>query len=549
MPLFPAVSAPWRRLLLWLCAWLWLLGAAAVGAQEADPAADTAVAEPPGRVAAVVWVEGSARLQRDGEREPVEADPAALPNWPLTAGDLFATGPGGRAELEIGALRLRLGGDTVIQLQRLDAQGQAIDLRQGQLAVLLPQDEGAGTLHIRTPSAWHRPQGAGQFRFDAGAGGESATAWRSPLVVAWEQARLELRSGQRAEFLPEGGWRLTLPQADAFAAWALLVDAQPLPQPDARLPAQMSGAARLQQHGDWERHPEWGWIWWPRTLPPDWAPYRQGRWAWITPWGWTWIDAAPWGFAPFHYGRWLRIGLRWAWWPGDPRERPVYRPAPRHPPPWLAPPPTHRPDRRGDTRGDTRDDDRRGDRRPDLRDGRRDGRPGEPPGFGRDPRDSRDDRDPRRTPRPGEDGRGDGGRDLRPPPGPGHPPERPRTERPGTPEGRKQLPGRGREDGPRWGSPGEPGPAGRTPDIPARPLPREPGTQRPDLPPRPALPTRPADGTGAGRESGRDAGRKAPADEVRPDKPRKGPPPAEAARDEPPRNSGSRPGPRQEMAR
>ena len=23
------------------------------------------------------------------------------------------------------------------------------------------------------------------------------------------------------------------------------------------------------------------------------------------PWGWTWVDDAPWGFAPFHYGRWV----------------------------------------------------------------------------------------------------------------------------------------------------------------------------------------------------------------------------------------------------
>ena len=33
-------------------------------------------------------------------------------------------------------------------------------------------------------------------------------------------------------------------------------------------------------------------------------------WVWLRPWGWTWVDDAPWGFAPFHYGRWL-------WW-GEP---------------------------------------------------------------------------------------------------------------------------------------------------------------------------------------------------------------------------------------
>lgn len=59
----------------------------------------------------------------------------------------------------------------------------------------------------------------------------------------------------------------------------------------------------------------------------NWAPYRVGHWNWISPWGWTWVDDAPWGFAPFHYGRWARIGPRWAWVPGRLAPRPVYAPA------------------------------------------------------------------------------------------------------------------------------------------------------------------------------------------------------------------------------
>ena len=30
-------------------------------------------------------------------------------------------------------------------------------------------------------------------------------------------------------------------------------------------------------------------------MPEKWAPYRHGYWRWIEPWGWTWIDDAPWG--------------------------------------------------------------------------------------------------------------------------------------------------------------------------------------------------------------------------------------------------------------
>ena len=38
--------------------------------------------------------------------------------------------------------------------------------------------------------------------------------------------------------------------------------------------------------------------------------------SWQAPWGWTWVDDAPWGFAPYHYGRWAQVDDSWAWVPG-----------------------------------------------------------------------------------------------------------------------------------------------------------------------------------------------------------------------------------------
>jgi len=35
--------------------------------------------------------------------------------------------------------------------------------------------------------------------------------------------------------------------------------------------------------------------------------------------GWTWVSYEPWGWAPYHYGRWFVYGGGWGWWPG-----PVY---------------------------------------------------------------------------------------------------------------------------------------------------------------------------------------------------------------------------------
>src|SRR5258708_1472914 len=52
-----------------------------------------------------------------------------------------------------------------------------------------------------------------------------------------------------------------------------------------------------------------------------------GHWIWAPRFGWTWLDDAPWGWAPSHHGRWVFVGPYWAWAPGPVLVRPVYSPA------------------------------------------------------------------------------------------------------------------------------------------------------------------------------------------------------------------------------
>ncbi|MGH9756440.1 MAG: DUF6600 domain-containing protein, partial [Candidatus Acidiferrales bacterium] len=89
----------------------------------------------------------------------------------------------------------------------------------------------------------------------------------------------------------------------------------------------VDGYYDLDDYGTWQSNPDYGQIWVPRGVAVGWAPYQMGHWVWIAPWGWTWVDAQPWGFAPFHYGRWAYIGNYWGWVPGPMVVRPVYAPA------------------------------------------------------------------------------------------------------------------------------------------------------------------------------------------------------------------------------
>jgi hypothetical protein len=87
-------------------------------------------------------------------------------------------------------------------------------------------------------------------------------------------------------------------------------------EPPSHVSPQATGFSELQRHGLWVSTEQYGWVWEP-TVASDWAPFRDGRWVEISPWGRTWIDNAPWGFATAHYGSWAEVNDRWVWLPGN----------------------------------------------------------------------------------------------------------------------------------------------------------------------------------------------------------------------------------------
>ena len=72
----------------------------------------------------------------------------------------------------------------------------------------------------------------------------------------------------------------------------------------------------LSPHGGWSPHPEFGYVWQPYNVGPQWKPYTDGRWEWSDQ-GWLWISYEPWGWATYHYGRWVYDDYAgWVWIPG-----------------------------------------------------------------------------------------------------------------------------------------------------------------------------------------------------------------------------------------
>ncbi len=76
---------------------------------------------------------------------------------------------------------------------------------------------------------------------------------------------------------------------------------------------------RLGSQGSWFQSPDYGYVWSPSICRSDrnWRPYTVGRWVY-TDLGWTWSSAESFGWATYHYGRWVLLrNTGWCWIPGS----------------------------------------------------------------------------------------------------------------------------------------------------------------------------------------------------------------------------------------
>lgn len=72
----------------------------------------------------------------------------------------------------------------------------------------------------------------------------------------------------------------------------------------------------LSPYGTWIQDPQYGYVWRPDVDQDEFRPYyTNGRWV-MTEYGNTWVSNYDWGWAPFHYGRWVYNSYNnWIWIP------------------------------------------------------------------------------------------------------------------------------------------------------------------------------------------------------------------------------------------
>lgn len=286
-------------------------------------------ADPPSRVARLAYVSGAVSFSPAGENDWVRA----TVNRPLVTGDRLWADAGALGELQLGAAAIRIGARTSMTLLNVNDRMAQVQLTQGTLNIRIWRFDRNQTFEVATPNLAYSIRSPGSYRIHVDPSADSTVVMvRAGQAEVYGEGRaFAIKAGQGFKFSDTGlrdydSFALAAP--DDFDRWSSARDRRWENSASARYVSRdLIGYEDLDEHGTWREAAGYGHVWTPTRVAADWAPYRDGHWAWVEPWGWTWVDDAPWGFAPSHYGRWANIGGAWAWVPGPIQARPVYAPA------------------------------------------------------------------------------------------------------------------------------------------------------------------------------------------------------------------------------
>ncbi|MDR3412027.1 MAG: hypothetical protein P4L87_13965 [Formivibrio sp.] len=286
-------------------------------------------ADPPSRVARLGYLSGAVSFSPAGERDWGQANI----NRPLTIGDRLWADQDARVEIQMGGAMVRMGANSGVSVLNLDDQITQLQLTEGTLNVRVRSLAPGQLFEVDTPNLAFTLRQPGAYRIEAEPDGNATTIFvrQGQGEVYGDNTAYMIDSRQAYRFLGtdlHDYEYVDAPRFDEFDRWSNARDRLLDNSISARYVSQdVIGYQDLDANGSWRLDATYGNVWIPNRVATDWAPYRDGHWAWVDPWGWTWVDDAPWGFAVSHYGRWANMHGTWGWVPGPVHTRAYYAPA------------------------------------------------------------------------------------------------------------------------------------------------------------------------------------------------------------------------------
>ncbi len=264
----------------------------------------------------------------------------ALVNAPVFPGDSIVTGYDQRAETQLaGGTIVRIDHGTEVTFLALPdpyadfPDNTVLQLAEGtiQISAALEEKE---EFRIDTPAATIYLLSDGDFRIDVNANGHTqVVSHRGVAEVVGNGGSVIVRGGLLAEIYPGNVPFQPVPfntfASDGFDRWVDERDAVYRTRDRyagtyegsgvvySALPYEVRPYYReLNTYGNWTYVADYGHVWHPAGISVSWRPYYDGYWHY-GPSGYFWVSYEPWGWAPYHYGRWTHIsGIGWCWIPG-----------------------------------------------------------------------------------------------------------------------------------------------------------------------------------------------------------------------------------------
>jgi len=300
-------------------------------AQQDENGARNEYGEVQQTVARLSYIDGSVSYARGDQPDDWQA---ADRNVPMTIGDRVYTGNRSRLEIQVqGGDTIRLGAQTDLAALNLTDDTKQFSIKAGVGSFHVRNLDQNEVFEIDTPNAALTVEEPGDYRVDVDNNGNSQIFVRhGRATVAAGGGQVPLQTGDEMSLQGidnptydvvavrrQDGWDQWVSERDGRVEHAHSLQ---------YVSRDVEGVDDLDQYGQWQQVPSYGWAWAPASVAPGWVPYTVGHWIWQDPWGWTWVSAEPWGWAPYHYGRWVVYSSRWYWVPVAPAVRvAVYSPA------------------------------------------------------------------------------------------------------------------------------------------------------------------------------------------------------------------------------
>ncbi|HEX7828864.1 MAG TPA: FecR family protein [Thermoanaerobaculia bacterium] len=248
-------------------------------------------------------------------------------NLPIYPGDEVVTARRGRAEVRLSdgniigldrSTSLRF--DSILDSYEGESDETVVQLRNGKIAVQRT-DLGRDRVRVDTENASYVAEYEGIYSVETDdRGRDRVVVFEGSLEIRTRQRATRLRRGESATIDDDGVYDLTGDQTDAaddFERW-FLRRAERFDNYNNRYVDRKLGywGDDLDDHGKWIFVTGIGWSWRP-TVAASWRPYYNGYWYRGRAGCLTWVSYDPWGWAPFHYGRWSYDPMYgWFWVPG-----------------------------------------------------------------------------------------------------------------------------------------------------------------------------------------------------------------------------------------